>query len=255
MLKSLESLHQAPVQARDGEIGTVSRYLLDVDQWAVRYFVVHAGTWWQGREVLISPMSVAEGTLASGRIAVSLTREQVRNSPPYDPSRTLTRQHESDLLAHYGYPMYWAGPFLWGPVPMATTGAAAAGPRDAVRTEGNAATREASERVSGLADSQAVIGTHLHATDGDIGHIDDFLAEDDTWSIRYLIVDTSNWWLGRHVLISPSWIERFDWAGHRLEMAVDRMSIKNAPGYDTVPPSRDDEEALHRHYGRPPYWG
>ena len=42
----------------------------------------------------------------------------------------------------------------------------------------------------------AVTGYHIHASDGEIGHVEDFLVEDADWSIHYLVVDTKNWWLG-----------------------------------------------------------
>ena len=57
----------------------------------------------------------------------------------------------------------------------------------------------------------AVDGHHIQATDGEIGHVEDFIIDDETWAIRYLIVDTQNWWPGKKVLVSPQWIERVSW--------------------------------------------
>ena len=34
-------------------------------------------------------------------------------------------------------------------------------------------------------------GVHILATDGEIGHVDDVLIDERTWSVRYLVVDTS----------------------------------------------------------------
>jgi len=107
----------------------------------------------------------------------------------------------------------------------------------------------------GLADSDEILGTHLHATDGDIGHVEDFLAEDATWSVRYLVIDTSNWWIGKQVLISPDWVDRFDWPTGKLHIGLDRGSVKDAPEYDGItPPARETEATLYRHHRRPPYW-
>src|SRR5690606_27407286 len=98
-------------------------------------------------------------------------------------------------------------------------------------------------------------GTHLQATDGEIGHVDDFLVEPDTWCIRYLVVDTNNWWIGRHVLIAPQWIEKFEWPDHKLHVSVTREAIRTAPTYDSNREvTREDEVALYKHYGRGPYW-
>jgi hypothetical protein len=255
MLRSLKALRHTTLDASDGVVGTVSRFLIDVDHWAVRYLVVDTGDWWEDHEVLISPLSVSHDAGADGRIGLALTRAQIQKSPEYHRAQTLTREHEIALLGHYGYPPYWTGPFLWGPLPAATapSGLAADVRRDA--RPGETAVLEATPGDLGLADSQDVIGTHLHATDGDIGHVEDFLAEDLTWSLRYLVVDTSNWWIGKQVLISPDWIERFEWPAGKLHVGLDRASVKGAPEYDGItPPARDTEAALYRHHRRPPYW-
>ena len=62
-----------------------------------------------------------------------------------------------------------------------------------------------------LRSSAAVTGYHIQATDGDIGHVEDFLLDDRSWTIRFMVVDTTNWWAGEKVLIAPAWIERVDW--------------------------------------------
>jgi hypothetical protein len=258
MLRSLAGLHGASVSGVDGDVGSVSRFLIDVNAWAVRYLVVNTGHWLAGHEVLISPWSIAAGPAGDTEVRLSLSRDQVRNSPPYDATQALTREHEHALLGYYGYPLYWAGPMLWGPVPAASAGAIP----DVLstRAEGVEPPRETTTAVmesdvSGLADSREVFGTHLEATDGEIGHVDDALTEPDSWRIRYLVVDTNNWWIGKHVLIAPEWIERFEWPDHRLHVSVDRDSIKNAPEYDgSRILTRDDEVALYRHYRRGPYW-
>ena len=257
MLRGLKALHHAEIEATDGPIGKLARFLIDADRWAVRYLVVDAGDWWEDHEVLISPLSITQSLTADGRIGLSLTREQIRRSPEYDRTRPFTREHETALFEHYGYPPYWTGPFLWGPLPapVAPTGLGRAPEQDERRQPVRAAVLDASHGELGLVDSQDILGTHLHATDGDIGHVEDFLAEDDTWSLRYLVVDTSNWWIGKQVLISPDWIDRFDWPDGKLHIGLDRASVKGAPEYDgTTPPSRDTEAALYRHHGRPPYW-
>ena len=69
------------------------------------------------------------------------------------------------------------------------------GPRDSVATP--------TPNDCHLRSSNAVIGHHIGATDGEIGHLEDLLIDDHTWAIRYLIVNTSNWWSGHRVLVSP----------------------------------------------------
>ena len=82
-------------------------------------------------------------------------------------------------------------------------------------------------------------GFHIHAADGEIGHVDDVLVDEQTWAIQYLIVDTSNWIGGRWVVISPSALRGVDWGKGRIDVSLTREQIKNGPLLETmdVPPS------------------
>jgi len=87
-----------------------------------------------------------------------------------------------------------------------------------------------------LRSSNAVIGHHIKATDGDIGHLEDLLVDDYTWAIRYLIVDTSNWWGGQHVLVAPDWIKDVSWPEAKVSVDLTRQAVKDAPPYDSAAP-------------------
>jgi hypothetical protein len=106
-----------------------------------------------------------------------------------------------------------------------------------------------------LRSSAAVTGYHIAATDGDIGHVEDFLVDDVTWAIRYMAVDTRNWWPGTTVLVSPEWIARVDWNEAKVHVELTREQIKNSPAFDPAGPvQREYEMQLFDHYGRPRYW-
>ena len=93
------------------------------------------------------------------------------------------------------------------------------------------------------------------ASDGEIGHIDDFIIDDETWTIRYLVVDTRNWWPGKKVMLSPAWIRAVDWRKHRLKVELSRKEIRNSPEYDDSSIiDRDYEKRLYQHYGQTGYW-
>jgi hypothetical protein len=95
----------------------------------------------------------------------------------------------------------------------------------------------------------------IEARDGDIGHVEDFLVDDEDWAIRYMVVDTRNWWIGRKVLVAPQWIEAVRWRDRHVGVDLTRDQVKAAPDYDwTRPPARDYEERLHGSYGREGYW-
>jgi hypothetical protein len=79
-----------------------------------------------------------------------------------------------------------------------------------------------------------VTGHHIDATDGEIGHVEDFLIDDETWAIRYIVVDTSNWWLGHQVLVAPRWIRSVSWLDGKVSVDLTRQEVKDAPPYDPV---------------------
>ena len=106
-----------------------------------------------------------------------------------------------------------------------------------------------------LRSTDDVSGYHIQAVDGEIGHVEDFIIDDETWAIRYLIIDTRNWWPGKKVLVSPQWIERVSWSESKVFVNLSREAIKQSPEYtEESLLTRDYETGLHRHYNRQGYW-
>jgi hypothetical protein len=96
---------------------------------------------------------------------------------------------------------------------------------------------------------------YVHASDGDLGHVQGLIVDEKTWAIRYIIVNTSNWWLGHEVIIAPEWIDDIDWAESHVSIDLTRQAIKDSPPYDPKGSlSRDQETRIHAHYGRTGYW-
>ena len=53
----------------------------------------------------------------------------------------------------------------------------------------------------------------------------------------------------------PAWIERVSWPESKVYAGLSREAIKNAPEYvESTPITREYENRLYFHYGRPPYW-
>jgi sporulation protein YlmC with PRC-barrel domain len=106
-----------------------------------------------------------------------------------------------------------------------------------------------------LRSTKDVTGRTIQARDGEIGHVSDFVVDDEDWAIRYLIVDTRNWWPGKKVLISTQWIERISWEESKVFINLTREAVKGSPEYtEEALITRDYEEELHRHYLRERYW-
>jgi hypothetical protein len=106
-----------------------------------------------------------------------------------------------------------------------------------------------------LRSCKEVMQYHIDAIDGDIGHVQSMLVDEETWAIRYLIVNTSNWWLGHQVLIAPQWIQNVSWPDARVAVDLTRQAVKDAPPYDSVGRlERKQEAGIYEHYRRAGYW-
>lgn len=263
MLRSMKDLEGYAIEATDGTIGQVKDFYFDDDSWVIRYLVVDTGSWLSGRNVLISPIAIGHPKWLERTLPVSITKEQVKRSPDIDTEKPVSRQHEMEYSGYFGYPYYWGGSGLWdgGLYPgMLLPGYAGFGSPDAARSkEDNAyaqveATRHQDDDPH-LRSCKAVMGYHVHATDGDIGHVQSLLIDDKSWAIRYLVANTSNWWVGHDVLISPQWIKDVSWSDSKVSVHLTRQAIKDCPPYDSaVQLDRQREIDVHKHYGRPGYW-
>jgi len=265
MLRTLKELHDYTIGAVDGAIGQVTDLFLDDEAWVVRYLVVDTGGWLSGRKVLISPMAIGEPNWAGQLLPVSITKEQVKNSPDVDTDKPVTRQHELEFSGYYDYPYYWGGGGYWGvgmyPGTMMAGYGGFGSPRAAIRQETqNARARAEEARGDAHADPhlrscKEITGYHIHASDGDIGHVSGMLIDDETWAVRYLIVNTSNWWVGHQMLVAPQWIEGVSWADGTVSVKLTRQAVKDAPVFESTGTlTREDEARLHEHYGRSGYW-
>lgn len=261
MLRTVKHMEDYVISATDGNIGHVKDVYFDDETWCVRYLVVDTGTWLSSRKVLISPISIGQANWADKQLPVSITKEQVENSPDINTQTPVSRQQEIRLLKYYGYPYYWGGYGMWGDSVypnLMLTGYVdlVSRPNDedpqavrAVKAE------QHQDDDTHLRSSQAVIDYRIHASDGDIGHIEDLLIDEETWAIRYLIVNTSNWWLGHQVLIPADWIEDVSWPDAKASVNLTRQAVKDAPPYNPLMPvDRKTEISIYNHYGRPGYW-
>ncbi len=263
MLRSTNDLLGYAIQASDGTIGHVMDFYFDDATWVVRYLVVDAGSWLASRKVLVSPMAITQPDWSEKSLRVSMTKEQVRNSPDIDTEKPVSRQHEEQYLTYYNYPYYWGGTGLWGgemyPGMMipGVDGLEEPLTRKLESEEAHARAQAALHDHDDphLRSCKEVVGYHIHASDGDIGHVQGLLVDEQSWAIRYMVVDTSNWWLGHKVLIAPPWIHDVSWADSKVSVDLKRQAVKDAPPYNPAAHlSREHEAGVHEHYGRRSYW-
>lgn len=252
MLSTIGHLTGCAITAADGRFGHVKDAYFDDETWTIRYLVVDTESWLSGREVLISPYSVKQPLGTVRNIDVALTREQIAQSTPIDTHRPVTRRHEQELSRHYAFPQHWSATALWAmealPLPLP----------NAVESKAEVAVREQGvppEDVS-LRSSAIVTGYDLQATDDSIGHVGDFVFDDESWVIRYLVVDTRNRWRGgKQVLLATQWIDDIDWADRTVFAKLTRAQVESSPAYESAAPITPEyEKRLHDAYDRTGYW-
>ena len=247
MLIKAKTLKGYKLDSLDGEIGKVEEFYFDDQHWAIRYLVADTGKWLIGRQVLISPHALTAVSKEDQHLAINLTKKQIEDSPSLDTAKPVSRQFEESYHGYYGWPLYWTGAYMWGYYPQAMGKLQVQGDPTTTRTE--------KEWDVHLRSTHEVSGYHIKAADGELGHIEDFIIDDETWAIRYLIIDTQNWWPGRKVLISPQWIERISLGESKVLVNLPREIIKQSPEYEEKSPiTREYETSLHQYYNRQGYW-
>jgi sporulation protein YlmC with PRC-barrel domain len=188
------------IDALDGSIGSVHDISFDEQTWKIRYLVVDTGKWLPGRKVLVVPAAIVTPWHEEGAIPLNLSQEQIRSSPEIDPDEPISRQTEELLHSHYAWTRYWDP------------------------------TIEANDVK--LASANEIGGYHVHGTDGDVGHVQDLLIDDDCSRTLFLVVETKGLLFGKTVLAGPSMIDRVDWANSTVHATTTRAALKHAQEYD-----------------------
>lgn len=247
MLRAGNTLKGYAIAAQDGTIGTVSDFLFDDQSWKLRWLVVDTGNWLSGRKVLLHPSAIMAVNAEDNTLTLRLTKARIQSSPGLSWDQPVSRQMEASLYTHYGWDPYWGGGYMgqgFGAIP-----------RDLIEVRA----QDGIDLSTDLADPHlrsiaAVTGYRLRATDGGIGHIQDFLIEDRYWRIGYLLADTSNWWFGQHVMLSPYAVREINWGDQEVLLDVTREKVKASPPWSAEDELDEPyEQRLHQHYGWPGY--
>jgi hypothetical protein len=245
MLWKASTINGHSIAATDGRIGVISDLLFDDSTWLVRWLVVDTGTWLSSRKVLLPPSVLGHPDAINREFSVRLTMQEIKDSPDVDTEKPVSRQMETGIYDYFGWSPYWGTGFYmggYGYIPPSVTESASPGCW-------NRDDDHANDGDPHLRSMAAVTGYHIHARDGDIGHVEDFLVADADWSIHYLVVDTRNWWPGKRVLISPRSVREIDWPDRLVTLNVDRQRIKESPPYHSESVvDRAYERDFHGHY-------
>ncbi len=242
MLRSAKSILGYTIRATDGDIGKTHDIYFDDDEWVVRYLVADTGSWLSSHKVLLFPIAAAQPDWTRHLIPVGLSKDFIEKSPPADNEKPVSKQHEIQMHAYFNWAPYWPAtgvPYgsIWPPM-----------------TENDKARllHEPEDGDAHLRSVREVTGYGIQASDGDIGHVEDFILDDAGWDIRFMVVDTRDWLPGRKVLIAPPWIETVRWSSREVAVNLPRETVKNSPEYDPSEPVNEGYELqLYDYYGRP----
>ncbi len=203
MLWNASSLMDYAIKAKDGEVGSISNLLYQDSDWAIRWVVADTGDWLSGKRVLLPVSALGPLDRDSQQLSVNLTMAQIEGAPDIDGSDPLSQEIDLLTCKHY----------------------------DLLSARDDALRREDGTQVCSLS---AITGNAIEATDGEIGHAEDFLIDPVHWHMRYLVVHTSSWWQGEKRLISPQSIDWIDGARSIIHLDVTRQKVRDSPPYSAA---------------------
>ena len=253
MLRSLKGLIGYNINAVDGDFGNVNGFYFDDETWIIRYLLVNTNKWLPGRTFLISPQSLKKLSEEKNEFNVKLTKKQIEQSPRMEQDKPVSRQHEIELSEYYGWQSYWIGAGA-GYVP----GTGLVSPPVPARPENELRQlkRQKDQGDPHLRSSQEVIGYQIHSKKNKIGHVEDIIADTESWILRYIVIDTRNWLPGgKKVIVAIPWIERIDWSSSEVYVDLLKEDIENAPEFEDLNfLNRQYENSIYDHYRKIKYW-
>jgi sporulation protein YlmC with PRC-barrel domain len=225
MERNINNLIGYDIEATNGIIGKLKEFYFDDETWTIRYLIVKTGSWLSGREVLISQVALKNRNWLNKSIPVNLTKKQVQNSPDIDTKKPVSRQQEVNLVGHYQWENYWGSGFYANgalgvsmPFPSIDRKILIETDNDHIKSDDDIHLRS-TERIAGY---------HIHASDGEIGHVKDFVIDDQTLQLLFFVVDTHNWIGGKKVLIPVNEIKNVDWSTAEVFLNITIDEVQNS---------------------------
>ena len=251
MLRSLREISGCVITAEDGEVGRCRDFLIDDRMWVVRYMVANTAKWLPGRKVLVAPDFLARPDWPAGRLPIRLTRDQVATCPELDERSPVPRLYEAWYREHHSMPYYWAANDMggalsatWGtthpiPLPDRSVSPSPLPPENEIH----------------LRSVHELAGFRVVARGGVAGRAADFLLDDETWALRYIVVEMRKLLLRREILVSPQWLDSVSYAPGEFQVGLTLEAIRGSRAYDASRPvDRAYEASLYDRYDRPYYW-
>jgi len=232
-MHSVRELLGYDLVSTDGRIGQLHDFYFSDEDWDILYLVADTGRLLPGRKVLISPLVVQQPLKPSRIVELEISQEQIRQGSAATAQPALCHHMQVQLSRYYGWPDYAGGVVM----PEAEPGGETSYVRPLLRA------------------IYEVLGSPVLGEDGQVGHVEDCIVDDETWIIRYLVVGGSDSSRDAKILLSPQWIDTLDWHAPSFHVGFTRETIRSSPEYHaSTPLTRDYEERLHNFFGRLKYW-
>ncbi|MEI6558428.1 MAG: PRC-barrel domain-containing protein [Rhodospirillaceae bacterium] len=234
MLRSMKELFGYSVAALDGPLGTLEDFLFDERTHDLRYLVADTGGWFNRRHLLVTPAAFGRTRWPARDFPVRITCAQAAASPVMVVDAPLSRQHEVALHTFFEWMPYWLTHANGVPTAHVAPPGGAALPSPV------------------LCRAQRLIGYQLEASDSRIGHIVDFLVDDEVWRMQHLVVDTEAWGDPRTVMVSLAVFTGIDAGAETVKVDLTERLVRESPVYDpsAIAGSRS-EVVFHDYLGRP----
>ncbi|MEO8546481.1 MAG: PRC-barrel domain-containing protein [Burkholderiaceae bacterium] len=101
-LRSANEVRGYGMLAQDGEIGEVIDFVIDQDDWSIRYLVADTHKWLPGRKLQLAPAWVQAIRWSDREIAIDLPRASLRTAPQHQGTQSIDKRFEVHLYQHYG---------------------------------------------------------------------------------------------------------------------------------------------------------
>lgn len=229
MQRNINSLIGCSLEATDGDIGQVDEFYFDDTTWVIRYLVIKTGNWLIHRKVLISPQALIKREIESGILPVNLSKEQIKTSPDVDTDKPVSQQQDIALYGHYAWQRFGGSGFY--------AGGSAAVMDDIPIIDKKEYTEADAEDIRSeddlhLRSTKTITGYKIHTSDGDFGHVTDFIFRDSNWEIKHLVVDSHKWFGGKRFLIETGAVKEIQWENSKVILNISTEAVKDCPLFD-----------------------
>lgn len=257
MLRSVKSLKNYSLAAKDGHIGHLLTLYFDDQNWSVKYLVVDTGNWLPGKKILLTSNVVGEPDWADKSIFVSLTKNQILTSPTLDTNIPVSEQHKKHENIFQGAMHF----FIHNETQKQKSFAEELRIETDVPEMGAEILDIKHDEVHGksfdphLRSCQRIKGYHIQTLDKELGHIEDFIIDDETWEIKQIVVATKNWVPGRMVMCPPDLVTQIDCEVSKICLNITAADLYHLPEFDVhLPANKVMETRFYDYAGKPMYW-